>query len=461
MTATRVPPVTGTFPVVDPATGEPFADAPDAGLAELDAAVVAADAAFAAWSRDDDARREALRGAGAALMAAAADLAPTLSREQGNPLHEAALEMQTGGYWLMYFADLDDPVEVVADDDYSRIEVVRRPLGPVAAITPWNFPITLALWKIAPALRAGNPVIVKPSPYTPLSTLAVVDLLAPHFPAGVLQAITGVDPLGARLVEHPLIRKVSFTGSTATGKRVAASAATDLKRVTLELGGNDAAIVLPDAPIAKTAPLVFHSAMANNGQICMAVKRAYVPESMYDDFVDAVAATAAAVVLGPGDRPGVTHGPINNRMQFERVGGLVDDAIARGARVVTGGRRHGDHGYFYEPTVLAGLSDGVRVVDEEQFGPVLPIIAYRDVDDAIARANASHYGLGSSLWTEDVDAARTLAPRLDAGTTWINTHLLVTPAQPFGGAKSSGIGVEGGHWGLHSFSEPHTIHTAK
>jgi acyl-CoA reductase-like NAD-dependent aldehyde dehydrogenase len=461
MTITEAGPVAGSFPVINPATGEPFAAAPDATGEQLDAVVAAAARAFPEWSRDDEARREALRQAGAALMAQADRLAVTLSREQGKPLHEAALEWQTGAYWLNYFADLEDPVEVVQDDEFAHIEVIRRPLGPVAAITPWNFPITLALWKIAPALRAGNTVVVKPSPYTPLSTIEMVQTLAPILPPGVLQAITGRDPLGARLVEHPLIRKISFTGSTATGTKVAQAAAGDLKRVTLELGGNDAAIVLPDADIATAAPSLFFSAMANNGQICMAVKRVYVPEAMYDDVVEAIAATAAAVVLGPGETPGTTHGPVNNRMQFERVGELVDDAVAHGARVVTGGKRRGDSGYFYEPTVLAGVDDGFRVVDEEQFGPVLPVVAYRTVDEAIDRANASSFGLGSSIWTTDTDAARALAPRLQAGTTWINTHLLVTPAQPFGGAKSSGIGVEGGHWGLHSFSEPHTLFTSK
>ncbi|WP_072805328.1 aldehyde dehydrogenase family protein [Rhodococcoides yunnanense] len=450
-----------TFAVTNPATGQPFAYAPSSSAEHLDAVVQAAHDAFPDWSRDEDFRRSALGKASAALAGAAQQLAVTLSKEQGKPIREAVLEIHTGAHWLNYFAQIEDAPQVIQDDDSAHVEVLRRPLGPVAAITPWNFPIALSLWKIAPALRAGNTVVVKPSPFTPLTTLAMADVLSGVFPPGVLSVITGEDPLGSRLASHPLVRKISFTGSTATGKKVAALAAEDLKRVTLELGGNDAAIVLPDADVSTVAPRLFGSALANNGQICVAVKRTYVHESMYSQMIDALAECARGVVLGAGDAEGTTHGPLNNAMQLDRVSELVDDAVRSGAQVVSGGKRWGTEGYFYEPTILANVSDGTRVVDEEQFGPVMPVIPYRTVDEAIARANASHYGLGSSIWSADVTAAQQLAPRLEAGTTWVNSHTIVTPGQPFGGAKWSGLGVEGGHWGLHSFSEPHVVYTAR
>ena len=339
-------------------------------------------------------------------------------------------------------------------DRRTVAEVVHRPLGVVAAITPWNYPIALALWKIAPALRAGNTMVLKPSPYTPLATLDLGRLLAEVLPPGVLNVVSGPDPLGARMVAHPTPRKISFTGSAATGRRVAAAAAAGLKRLTLELGGNDAAIVLDDADPDAIADRLFWGAFANNGQMCMAVKRVYVAQPRYQAVVDALAARAAAVRVGNGSQKASQLGPISNRAQFDRVADLVRDALAHGAVAAAGGQPLRRPGYFYAPTILSGVSDGVRVVDEEQFGPVLPVIGYRDEDEAVRRANGTDYGLTASVWSPDTDRAAAVAARLDAGQVSINVHAgAVRPDLPFSGHKASGLGVENGLWGLYGYTD--------
>lgn len=450
-----------TFDVLNPATGEVYAQVPDASVEQLDAAFDAAQQAYKTWKRDEAARRQALHAAGDLLMAKAGELAPILTSEQGKPLQESMIEIMGSGWWLKHFADLQMPREVLQDDDNAFVEVVRRPMGVVAAITPWNFPWLLACWKIAPALLAGNTMVLKPSPYTPVTTLAAGRLLQEVLPAGVLNVVSGRDPLGAHMTSHPVPRKISFTGSVATGKRVAAAAADDLKRVTLELGGNDPAIVLDDADIAKVAPKLYGSAFQNNGQICSAIKRVYVPEALHDDLVDAIADIARSAKVGNGLEEGVQLGPLNNRPQLERVSELVSDAVSRGARAVTGGKAVDGPGYFHEPTILAGVEDGFRIVDEEQFGPALPIVKYRSVDEAIERANGTLFGLGGSVWGGDAERAAAVADELDCGSVWVNTHLAIGPGQPFGGFKWSGVGTENGHWGVEGFTEVQVRHQAK
>ncbi|MFC4913864.1 aldehyde dehydrogenase family protein [Actinomadura gamaensis] len=451
----------GTFGVVDPSTGEVAEQAPDATREQLDAAMDAAQAARAGWRADEKARREALRAAADVLFARSEEIGRVITLEQGKPLKDATTEAIGAGVWLKYFADLELPREVIQDDDAAFVEVVRRPLGVVAAITPWNFPLLLAAWKLGPALLAGNTVVLKPSPYTPLSSLLLGEALRDVLPPGVLNVVSGGDELGAWMTAHPVPRKISFTGSVATGKRVAASAAPDLKRVTLELGGNDPAILLDDVDPAAVADRLFGAAFMNNGQVCSAVKRVYAPEAIYDDVVEALAARAREARVGAGTAEGVEYGPINNRPQFERVSELVADAIAGGAKAAAGGRPMDRPGYFFEPTILAGVADGVRIVDEEQFGPALPVIAYRDLDEAVARANGTHFGLSGSVWGGDADRAAEVAGRLECGTSWVNTHLALGPHQPFGGFKWSGVGVENGPWGLYGFTELQVIHRAK
>jgi len=450
-----------TFGVRNPATGEVFAQAPECSREQLDAAFDAAHKAGRDWKSDEAARRATLLKVADVLMASTGELAPVLTSEQGKPLGDAGIEVFAAAIWCQYFANLETPAQVIQDDDEAHVEVVRRPLGVVAAITPWNFPLTLAFWKIAPALLAGNTMVLKPSPFTPLSTLKVAELLRDVLPPGVLNVVSGGDELGAWMTSHPMPRKISFTGSIETGKKVAASAAPDLKRVTLELGGNDPAIVLDDADPATVAKAIFAGAFNNNGQVCSAIKRVYVPEALYDDVVDALAVHAKAVKVGDGTDPESKLGPINNAPQFERVKELVADAISQGARAVTGGHAMDRPGYFFEPTILAGLSDGTRIVDEEQFGPALPVISYRDLGDAVDRANATHFGLSGSVWSADPDRAASVAAELECGTAWINTHLALSPQQPFGGFKWSGVGVENGPWGLAEFTEFQAVHRSK
>jgi acyl-CoA reductase-like NAD-dependent aldehyde dehydrogenase len=450
-----------TFDVINPATGAIHAKAPDCSRQRLDAAFESAAAAYRGWKADEDARREALRRAAAAMFAAAPELGPILMAEQGKPLSEATAEAIGAGVWFKYYANLQLPREVIQDDDRAYAEVIRRPLGVVAAITPWTFPIVLASWKIAPALLAGNTVVLKPSPYTPLATLRMGEILAEVLPPGVLNVVSGGDELGAWMTSHPVPRKISFTGSVATGKHVAAAAAPDLKRVTLELGGNDAAIILDDVDPAAIAGKLFWGAFQNNGQVCSAIKRVYAPRRIYADVVEALAAQARAVKVGEGSGAGVQLGPVNNRPQFDRVSELVADAISGGATAVAGGKAIDGDGYFYAPTILSNISDGTRLVDEEQFGPALPVIAYDSLDDAIDRANATHFGLSGSVWGADPERASEVASRLDCGTAWVNTHIALAPHQPFGGAKWSGIGVENGPWGLYGFTELQVLYRAK
>ena len=450
-----------TFGVINPATGEVFEEAPECSGQQLDAAMSAAERTFSTWRRDVTARREALQACAAALRSAVDDLAPVLTREQGKPLARAVWEIKAAAKWFARTAELEIPVEVVLDDDRVRVEVHRRPIGVVAAITPWNYPVSLAVWKIAPALLAGNTVVLKPSPFTPLATLRVGEILRSVLPPGVLNIVSGGDELGALMTTHPAVRKISFTGSVATGKLVAAAAAPDLKRVTLELGGNDPAIVLPDLAPTDVASKLFWGAFENCGQVCSAIKRVYVPAGQYEQYLEALGAVAAGAVVGDGMDEATQIGPLNNAPQLERVSELVDDAKRHGARVIQGGTPIGDSGYFYAPTVVGDVTDGIRLVDEEQFGPVLPVVPYDDVDDAIARANATHFGLSGSVWSDDTDRARDVASRLECGTAWVNQHLSILPDAPFGGVKWSGIGVENGPWGLLGFTEIQTVNIAK
>jgi len=450
-----------TFGVVNPATGEVHAEAPDCDEQQLDDAFTAAQRAYVSWRKDERARRRALHAAADLLTGAIGKLAPVLTAEQGKPLKDAANEIGGSAWWLRHAAGLPIPREVIRDDATSHVEVVRRPMGVVAAITPWNFPLMLACWKLGPALLAGNTVVLKPSPYTPLTTLALGELLSEALPPGVLNVVSGRDPLGAWMTAHPVPRKISFTGSVATGKLVAEAAARDLKRVTLELGGNDPAIVLDDADPHVVAPKLFQHAFENNGQLCSAIKRVYVPEHLHDDLVAVLAKLADEAMVGNGLQPGVHFGPLNNKPQLDRITSLVTEALDRGARAAAGGSPGDGPGYFHRPTILIDAADDTRVVVEEQFGPVLPVLRYRTLDEALHRANDSHFGLDGSVWGNDEDRAAAVAAELECGTTWVNTHFSVHPDQPFGGHKWSGVGVENGRLGLEAFTEMQVRSRAK
>jgi acyl-CoA reductase-like NAD-dependent aldehyde dehydrogenase len=449
-----------TFEVMNPATGSHLADAPDCTRSQLDEAMETASRAFQTWRVDDAARCAAMQTAANELQSAAMELALILTAEQGKPLRDSLAEVDTVANWLRWYAELDCGPEIVEDGAERKVAVYRRPLGPCVAITPWNFPIQMAGKKAAQALRPGNTVVVKPSPYTPLATLKFVEVLQRAFPPGVLSAVSGGPELGPWMVEHPLTRKISFTGSTRAGKQVATAAAPDLKRITLELGGNDAAIVLDDADPAAIARGIFDRAFVNCGQTCAAIKRVYVPESLFDPVAAALSECASDAVIGDGMDPATDYGPLNSRPQLQIVSELVQDALANGACALTGGEAPSDAGYFYRPTILTEVHDGMRIVDEEQFGPALPIVSYTRLDDAVERANRGKFGLGGSVWTADPDRGAEVAGRLECGTAWVNTHAVNLVSQPFAGAKWSGIGVENGRWGMHEFTQIQAIHTA-
>ncbi|MFW6199891.1 MAG: aldehyde dehydrogenase family protein [Gemmatimonadota bacterium] len=447
--------------VVNPASGTEFAEVPECSRSELDAAMAAAQEAFPTWSRNVDSRREALLACAQRVTESVDRLAPYLTREQGKPLEKASGEIIGASVWLKYTAGLEIPVEVVQDDEKFRAEIHRKPLGVVAAITPWNYPLLLAMWKLAPALLAGNTVVLKPSPYTPVTSLLLGDLLRDILPPGVLNVVSGGDELGSWMTRHPVPRKISFTGSVATGKKVALAAAPDLKRVTLELGGNDAAILLPDLDAAEVADKIFWGAFENTGQVCNAIKRVYVPASQYASFVNRIAEVANNTKVGDGLEEGTQLGPLSNEAQLERVAELVERARRSGATIVTGGERLSDRGYFYAPTVVSDISDDEPLVAEEQFGPALPVLPYGDVDEAVARANATRYGLSGSVWSSDPERGAEVAGRLECGTAWVNQHIAVRPNLPISGAKWSGIGVENGPWGLLDFTEIQTVSISK
>jgi acyl-CoA reductase-like NAD-dependent aldehyde dehydrogenase len=450
-----------SFPVINPATGEAFAQAPECSEDDLNAAFAAAAAALGDWSRDENYRRECLRALATMLVESADALAPLIVAEQGKPLEDARIEALYSAAICTSFADLEIPREIIIDTEHSLVEVLRHPVGVVAAITPWNFPLILAFSKIAPALMAGTTLVLKPSPFTPLTTLRIGEMMSSVLPHGVVNVVSGGDALGAMMTAHPTPRKITFTGSIEAGKKVAMAAAADLKRVTLELGGNDAAIVLDDADPALIAKGIFGAAFANNGQVCAAIKRVYVPTKLKDQLVEALAEEARGAVVGDGLDPKTTLGPINNRPQFDRVKELVAEALHDGATAVTGGQAYDRPGYFFEPTIITGAADDARIVVEEQFGPALPVIGYDDLEGAISAANSTNYGLSASVWGSDADRATEVASRMEAGTAWVNTHLATDLGQPFGGAKWSGIGVENGLWGLNEFREILVVHRAR
>jgi acyl-CoA reductase-like NAD-dependent aldehyde dehydrogenase len=447
-----------TFEVTNPATDQVIAHAPKCSDALRDEAVVTAHRAFENWKRDEDFRRECLLKLADAIEENAELLGTVMTLEQGKPVAECIGDAVNCAEWFRYYAKMDNAPVVAQDDDVAFIEIVRKPLGVVVGIIPWNSPLLLISWKAAPALLAGNTMVIKPSSSTPLSALVMGEIMRPFLPEGVFSVVSGPEPLGSNLLTHPLVRKVSFTGSTEVGKQVAANAATDLKRVTLELGGNDAAIVLDDASPEKFAEDLFWGAFKNNGQMCALIKRLYVPEHQREAYAEAIGAVAKQVRLGNGLDPTTQLGPLTTGAQLRSIKELAKHSLANGAHVFSGGQAVEGPGNFFAPTILSGVQEGDRIVDEEQFGPIMPIIGYTDVDDAVARANNSVYGLAGSVWGEDLDRAREVAFRLESGQAAVNNHTRgIRRHLPFGGAKWSGLGIENGVWGLDAFSQIQSV----
>jgi len=452
-----------TFDVLNPATLERVDTAPRSGPEDLERAVAAAKAAQRAWCREDVAtRRRAIEKAAGLVRENLPEIARLLTLEQGKPLGEAMVEVGIAAAFFESFANLDFEETVLKEDGDNLVKLLRKPFGVVATITPWNFPLAILSWKLAPAMLVGNAVISKPASYTPLSTLRLIEVMNEALPPGVLNSMSGPGSFGGAIVRHPEIRKVSFTGSGEVGRGVMRDAADTIKRLTLELGGNDPAILLDDVDVASVAPTIFQSAFMNAGQICIAVKRVYAHEKVYPQIVAKLSELAKACVVGNGLEPDTQMGPLNNEAQLRLVQELVEDGRKRGGKVQAGGEGvAGAKGYFYRPTIMTDLDDAARLVAEEQFGPALPILPFRDVDDAVERANDTIFGLGASVWGGDVARASEIAARVRAGTVWVNQHLKLEPDVPFGGQKQSGMGREMGMWGLEEFCELQVLSVKK
>jgi len=450
-----------TFDVQNPATGGIAGTAPNANLKDLDSAVSAAQAAFQQWSQTSDKERaDAVAAVATKLGDHAEELASIVTQEQGKPLNGVGSRFEMGGVgaWTGHTASLEfPPMQVLQDNNEGRVEMYRKPLGVVGSITPWNFPVMIASWHLMPAIHTGNTAVIKPSPYTPLATLRMVELMNEVLPAGVVNIVTSDDKgdnIGAAMAAHPDIRKIVFTGSCDTGAKVMMSSAETMKRLTLEMGGNDAGIVMPDVQPEEIAEGLFWGGFINMGQTCAAMKRLYVHEDVYDDVCDALVAYAKNIPMGDGMDEGSIMGPVANQMQFDKVNGLVEEAKSQG-RVLLGGEP--GEGLFYAPTIITDLNNGDALVDQEQFGPALPIIKFNSVDEVIERANDSDNGLGGSVWSEDIDAAKEVAKRMECGSVWINKHGAIQPNAPFGGVKRSGLGIEFGEEGLKEYTDIQVI----
>lgn len=445
--------------VLNPATERVIAQAPDASIDDLDKAVAAARTAFPRWAATPiEERRLVLQWVADAIETNVAQLKRLLTAEQGKPLADAEAEILRAAEWLRGVCGLDLPVRVNADSSDRHSETRRMPLGVVGAITPWNFPVLLVAFKIGPALLAGNTVVLKPSPFTPLTTLRIGELIAEHLPPGVLNIVSGGDMVGPWITAHPGIDKISFTGSSQTGRRVMQSASGTLKRLTLELGGNDPAIVLPDADVDAIVEPLFWSAFRNTGQVCIATKRLYIHKDVYGPMCDAMVAYAQTVRVGDGADPQTRLGPLNNAQQHSRVLGLVEEARGNGLSFLTGGNNAPTGpGYFVPVTLLDRPPEDCQIVQTEQFGPVLPLLEYSDLDDVLKRANATHYGLGASVWGADEDQAMDVALGIVSGTVWLNQIGHHLPTEAFGGVKQSGLGIESGLEGLLEHTTARTV----
>ncbi len=447
--------------VINPSTEKTFAFVPKGTKKHINQAVAAAKKAFPAWAATSQKKRQDIVNKMADVVADNAEmLARLMVKEQGKPMPEAMGEMAWTEGYLRHYATLSAKGRMIQNDDDFKIETRRVPLGVVAGICPWNFPVLVPFWKIGPALVAGNTIVVKPAPSTPVTILKILDLCNKFVPAGVINAVTDENDLGPLLTDHPDVAKVSFTGSSETGKKIMAAAAGTVKRVTLELGGNDPAIVMPDVDVKATAAQIYGGAFLNAGQVCLAIKRLYVHEKIYDEMCDELVKLAKGAIVGDGLQQGSTIGPIANAEQFKKVKALLKRAKKDG-KVLTGGVVKSKKGYFIKPVIVRDVKDGDDIVDKEQFGPILPVIKFKDIAKVGKAANASDYGLGASVWGKDVKKATRVAEKLQSGSVWVNQALNIGPHIPMAGCKASGLGVEQSTEGLEEYTQIQVLNIAR
>ncbi|MDY7115995.1 NAD-dependent succinate-semialdehyde dehydrogenase [Halomonas sp. SSL-5] len=448
------------FAVTDPANGEVLAEVPDLGAEATRDAVAAAEAAWPAWrKRTAKERANLLRGWYDAIMAHQEELARLMTLEQGKPLAEARGEVAYGASFVEFYAEEAKRVagETLPSHGVDkRILVFREPIGVVAAITPWNFPLAMITRKCAPALAAGCPVVIKPAEATPLTALALARLAElVGFPAGVINVVTASRPaeIGEVLTTDPRVRKISFTGSTPVGKRLLAQCAGTVKKASMELGGNAPFIVFDDADLDAAVEGAIASKYRNSGQTCVCTNRLLVQAGVYDAFVEKLAARVAELKVGSGLEEGVTQGPLINAAAVEKVAAHIADALAKGGRLVTGGKPHTLGGTFFEPTVIADVSEEMRVAREETFGPLAPVFRFETDEQAIAMANATEFGLAAYFYARDYRRIWHVMEGLEYGMVAVNEGILSTELAPFGGVKESGLGREGSHHGLDEYTE--------
>ncbi|KAK5098231.1 hypothetical protein LTS08_006364 [Lithohypha guttulata] len=446
---------------INPATGKANPEVPLSSQEDVDRAMTAAQKAFKQWSTTSyDERRQAVLSFADALETEHAAFSSMLTQEQGKPLQFARMELDFAIQWLRGIAKLELPQEVIEEED-RKIVVRYTPLGVVVGIVPWNYPILLAVGKIAPAMMTGNTIIIKPSPFTPNGDLKLCELAQRFFPPGVVQCLSGDDELGPWLTAHPVPAKISFTGSSFTGKKVMESASKTLKRVTLELGGKDPAIICEDVNIKEVAPQIAQLAFLNSGQICIALKRIFVHEKIFDEFRDAMVEATNNLKMGEGNEPDVFLGPIQNSMQYDKVKGFFQDVEKQGYNIAVGGTNPSGEGYFITPTIVDRPAEDSRLVLEEPFGPIVPLLSYSTYEEAVEKANNTMYGLGASIWSSDIERANNLATKIEAGNVWVNSHFQLDPRVPFGGHKQSGIGTEWGVSGLISYCNSQALYLKK
>lgn len=447
------------FSIINPANEQIITQISSASLDQVGEAIASAVDAFQQWQHVDDEMINTLFLKIAEDIRLEADeIAQLITLEQGKPLALAQTEVAASLYWIEYLVGLTIPTETIEEHDGKIIQIFNRPLGVVASITPWNWPFMIAVWHIFPALKAKNCVVNKPSEYTPLSTIKLVEIMNRHLPAGVCNILLGKGEVGQALAEHPDIEKVVFTGSTATGKNILYSAADTLKSVVLELGGNDVGIVLEDVDIQQAADGIFASSFLNAGQTCASLKRLYVHENVYDLLIEQLVKLCHQQTLGDGLNSETTFGPVQNKNQYIKVKALIDDAVSQGGTIITSPISLPKQGYFIAPTLITNVHEGILLVDEEQFGPVLPILKFNNIDEVLNQTNKSYFGLAGSVWSKDIVKAQEIAARMQTGTVWINSHSDLSPAAVFGGWKHSGQGYSFGLDGLLLFTQKQAIH---